>query len=273
MHPIERLRWVARAGGDDLSLLVQEAAGALSGFADDPPALVTACRSLVDRHPAAGPVWWLAARCLMSADPVAEAWEAADALARDGTGRVLEREVPAEAEVVVLGWPEVAGAGLRRRPDTVLLTVDTGDEWSPGPARLARAGLHVVEVPTSGLGAAVAHAQLLVLEAAAMGPEGFVAEAGSRAAAAVAAEAGVAVWVVAGVGRVLPDRLWGALCERLAATGEPWLDPVEVVPFRPTDIVVRASGRFDPATATATPDCPFAPELLRPLDAPGSHRP
>lgn len=272
MHPIERLRWVARADGEDLSLLVQEAAAALSGFADDPAALVTACRSLVDRHPAAGPVWWLAARCLMSGDPVAEAWQAADALGRDRTGRTLVSDLPPEAKVVVLGWPEVAGAGLRRRPDTTLLMVDTGDEGSPGPARLARSGHHVVEVPESGLGAAVVRADVLVLEADAMGPGGFVAAAGSRAAAAVAAEAGVAVWVVAGVGRVLPDRLWGALCGRLADTDEPWLDAAEVVPFRPTDFVVRAGGRFDPATAVAEPDCPFAPELLRPLDAPGSHR-
>src|SRR5215213_4877403 len=64
VHPIERLRYVARAGGLDLVELVQDAALALSGFADDPAALVTACRSLVDRHPAAGPVWWLAARVL-----------------------------------------------------------------------------------------------------------------------------------------------------------------------------------------------------------------
>ncbi len=272
MHPIEHLRWAARAGGGDVSLLVREAAGALSGLADDPAALVTACRSLVDRHPFAGPVWWLAARCLMSADPVAEAWQAADALGRDRTACTLVDDVPAEAGVVVLGWPEVAGTGLRRRPDTTLLTVDAGDDWSPGRARLARCGLHLVEVPQAGLGAAVAHADLLVLEAEAMGAAGFVAASGSRAAAAVAAEAGVAVWVVAGVGRVLPDRLWVALSDRMTGSDEPWLRPVELVPFRGTDFVVRATGRSAPAEATAVADCPVAPELLRPLDAPGSYR-
>ena len=39
--------------------------------------------------------------------------------------------------------------------------------------------------------------------------------AGSHAAAAVAHHAGVPVWVVAGVGRVLPQRMWEALTQRL----------------------------------------------------------
>ncbi|MGH9208547.1 MAG: hypothetical protein ACRD1G_18670, partial [Acidimicrobiales bacterium] len=64
MHPIERLRYVARADGAGPSALVRAAAGALAGFSGEPVALVTACRRLVDRHPAVGPMWWLAARVM-----------------------------------------------------------------------------------------------------------------------------------------------------------------------------------------------------------------
>ena len=35
MHPIERLRYVARASGADQTVLVQETAAALSAFAGD----------------------------------------------------------------------------------------------------------------------------------------------------------------------------------------------------------------------------------------------
>ena len=69
MHPIERLRMVARAAGEGPALLAQEAAGALAAFAGDPAGLVTACRRLVDRQPTSGPIWWLSARVLASDDP------------------------------------------------------------------------------------------------------------------------------------------------------------------------------------------------------------
>ncbi len=66
-----------------------------------------------------------------------------------------------------------------------------------------------------GLGAAVADADLVLLEASAIGPDGFVGVAGSRAAAAVAAHDETPVWLVSGVGRALPRRMWDALVSRL----------------------------------------------------------
>ena len=38
------------------------------------------------------------------------------------------------------------------------------------------------------------------------------------------------------------------------------------------DVVVRPAGPLTVEDAIAEPDCPFAPELLRRLDAPGSYR-
>ena len=56
MHPIERLRYVARADGAGPSLLAQEAARGLAGFGADPAALVTACRLSSTWGPM--PPWW-----------------------------------------------------------------------------------------------------------------------------------------------------------------------------------------------------------------------
>ena len=83
MHPIERLRYVARASGAEPHALTQEVAGSLARFAGDPAALVTACRRMVDRHPAIGPIWWLCARVLTAGDPADEAWRALDDLHAD----------------------------------------------------------------------------------------------------------------------------------------------------------------------------------------------
>src|SRR5215212_5910505 len=68
VHPIERLRYVARASGVDQALLVRETASALGAFGSDPAGLVTACRRIVSRHPTAGALWWLCGRVLTAGD-------------------------------------------------------------------------------------------------------------------------------------------------------------------------------------------------------------
>src|SRR3954447_14128720 len=98
MHPIERLRYVARATGADPTVLVRETAGALAAVAsEERVGVVPACRRLIDRHLTVGPMWWLAARVLPAADPVGEAWVAADELDRDTTAAQLVRHLPDEA--------------------------------------------------------------------------------------------------------------------------------------------------------------------------------
>ncbi len=68
MHPIERLRYVARASGGDQRMLVRETAGALRGLGFDPAGLVVACRRIVERHPNSGPMWWLCATVPVSGE-------------------------------------------------------------------------------------------------------------------------------------------------------------------------------------------------------------
>ena len=262
MHPIERLRYVARAAGEGPALLAREAAGALASFAGDPPGLVTACRRLVDRQPASGPVWWLAARVLTAGDASAAAWQAVELLDDDGTAAALASALPQDALVTVIGWPEQAGDALRRRGDCRVLVVDACDDGEPFVHWLARASVEAELVDPEGAGAAAAASDVVLLEATALGCGGFVGAAGSRAAAAVGRHARATVWVVAGVGRVLPDRMWLALAGRID-DGEPWHAPDEVVPLDLVDAVVGPTGLEQLGDALCRADCPVAPELLR----------
>ena len=261
MHPMERLRMVARASGEEPGMLAREAAAALAGCADDPRALVLACRRLVERQPACGPLWWLAARVVASADPGTEAWLSAELLREDVTPAVVAASLPDDAVVTVLGWPEQVTETLRRRGDARVLVVDSLGDGSPLVAALDRAGSDAALVPEAGIGAAVAASTLVLLDASAVGPGGFLAVTGSHAAAAVAYTEQVPVWVVAGAGRILPTRLWGALVDRVTALGDPWDADWEVVPLALATAVVGPEGPLSPADALDLVDCPDAPEL------------
>ncbi len=262
-HPIERLRWVARAEGAGPSLLVREAAEALATVGDELAGMVTACRRLIDRHPELGPMWWLGARVLAAQDPAAEAYVAAVELEADRTPQVVAAHLPDDATVTVLGWPEQAGAALRRRGDLEALVVDCQGDGSGLVRRLRGSGADAAVVAEAGLGSAVRESDLVLLEATALGPDGFVAPAGSLAAAAVGAGLGLDVWVVAGVGRVLPGRLWEALVTRVTDAGDAWDLDHEVVPLDWVTAVVGPAGPEPAAEAVKRADCPIVPELLR----------
>lgn len=258
---------VARAEGTGATLLAREAAGALATFASEPAALVTGCRRLVDRHPEAGPLWWLAARVLLAADPLAEVRRCAEELDGDDTAAILAAELPGSLTAVVVGWPEQVAQALRRRGDVEVLVVDYDGEGEALARRLSASGVDIWDVPASGAAAAVVVSGLVVLEAVSAGPSGLLAAPGSHAAAAVARQSGVPVWAAVGVGRVLPGRLWEALLERLDGRGqEPWERPTELVPTELIDVVVGPHGVRPGSELTAVTDCPVAPELLRSAD-------
>ena len=266
MHPIEHLRYVARASGADPSLLVQETAQALAGVLRvEPAGLVPACRRLIERHLTVGPVWWLSARMLTAGDPVAAAREAARVMDGDPTASQLARELPDDCTVTVVGWPELAGAALRRRGDIEVLVGDAGGEGHILARRLDEAGTAAAAVPDSGVAAAVVVSDLVVVEATAAGPGGILATLGSHGAAAVAASRGVPVWAVVGEGRALPGLLWDALLRRLDETpAEPWDRQVELVPVALLTETVGPAGRARAEEGLGQTTCPPAPELLRP---------
>ena len=262
-HPIERLRWVARAEGAGASLLAREAAGALATIGDDLAGLLTGCRRLIDRHPAVGPLWWLSARALAAEDPSRELWAAAAELDADATSAVVAAHLPDDIAITVLGWPEQAGDALRRRGDVEVLVIDSRGEGSSFAHRLEADGVEAFEVGESGLGSAVRESNLVLLEASALGPSGCYCTAGSLAAAAVARALGIDVVVVAGVGRVLPGRLWEALVTRVDDADDPWALDHEVVPLEWITGVAGPGGVLDPSAAVKRADCPVVPELLR----------
>lgn len=264
MHPIERLRYVARASGAPQEALVQETARALTAFDDDPHGLVTACRRIVSRQPTSGPLVWFTARVLCAGDPRREIWEAAGELAADGTAAELAHALPQDATVVVLGWPDVIGDALPRRGDLDILVVDTLGEGSGLVGLLLRtdAEADVTDVPQAGLGAAAAEADLVLLESTAVGPTEFLAVSGSRAAAAVARHAGVPVWLSAGIGRLLPQRMWDGLRARLDRS-EPWDRDDEIVPLDLVDCIVGPRGPQAVDDALRRVDCPVVPELFK----------
>ena len=262
MHPIEHLRYVARSSGVGQESLVRETAGALMSFGHDPAGLVTTCRRMIARQPSSGPLMWLAARVLTAADPRAEVRACTQAIAEDRTARLLSRELPVEAAVCVLGWPDLIGSALRLRGDLRVLVVDVLGESYHLVRRLSEQDAWVDEVAESGLGAAAAASNVVLLESAAVGPEGFLAVSGSRAAAAVAQAAGVPVWLVAGTGAVLPGPMWDSLIQRALGMVEAWQADEEVVPLELVDKVAGPGGLASADEAVARTDCPVAPELF-----------
>ncbi len=198
-----------------------------------------------------------------------EAWKAADEIEADPTAREVAHALPDEAALCVIGWPELIGEALVRRGDVVPLIVDVFDEGRGLSRRLSqveaawssREPIEVgVDVPVSGLGAAAAVADVVLIEASAMGDEGALCVAGSLAAAAVAAHTGAEVWLVAGCGRNLPEPIWQAVVARTDGP-EPWAAEMERVPLRLVDRVIGPRGLESIEELRGDVHCPVAREL------------
>jgi hypothetical protein len=266
MHPIERLRYVARASGGDQRMLVRETAGALRGLGFDPAGLVVACRRIVERHPNSGPMWWLCASVLAAPDPYRCAAALADDLEADPTPDVLVDALPDDATVCVVGWPDLIGEALMRRGDSTVLAIDTDDDGIGSSAfvrRLRHVDVDAEIVPATGLAAAVLASDLVVIEALATSPTELLATSGSRALASVGYCAEVPVWAVIGRGRCLPAALFEAMGQRPADLREPWEAVAELVPLGLTHWVVSARGVVQTDDASLLPECPMSYELLR----------
>jgi len=263
VHPIERLRFVARSQGAPAELLVEEAAVALGAFRDDPAGMVAACRRIIDRQLACGPLWWLCARILCGTDPMAEARAAVTDMEADPTARCLAAALPDDATLVVVGVPELTLAALARRGDVHPLVVDVDGAADEVVRHLERLDVGAEAVPARSVAVAVDRADLVVIEASAAGPAAALVPSGARAAAAVAARSEVPVWLALGVGRLLPERMWDALVSRWAASVDPFDAAEEELELRHVDRVAGPEGPVLPDEAVTAVDCPVAPELFR----------
>lgn len=257
MHPIERLRHVARADGAPVDDVVRSAAASLAGFSDDPVALVTACRRLIERHPDNGPIWWLCARVLAAPDAGDEAWRCLDAWVADRTPAELGHALPEGGVVAVVGSPERFLPALATRGDLTVVVLDVEGDGYGFVRRLDAVDVRADTVDVSRLGPAVAASDVVLVDARAVSATGVVATPGSWPAAAVAHTSGVPVWAVGGVGRVIAPSTWEAMALRLDVVA------VDRVAAELVDQVVGETGLDDWTAALGRGDMPDVPELRR----------
>lgn len=263
VHPIEHLRYVARARGADSSSLVREAATALGSLRADHANLVIACRRIVERHPEVGALWWLCARLLTSDDPTTLAWTIADEIDDDPARRCVAAAFDDDATVLTIGWPEVAGAALMRRGNVDVLCADSRHEASAFMQRLERFDVPCEPIPPESLARAALRADVAVVEAVAAGRNRVIAPVGSHVVAAVARSVGTPVWLVAGAGTRLPPEYVDAIGRLVIDDAASWDLDVDDLPLELITHVAGADGLSADVTAALRPDCPFAPELLR----------
>lgn len=265
MHPIEHLRYVARAQGADPAALATETAHALGAMRFDPTGLVVACRRIVERHPFTGPLWWLCSNVLTSSEPFEAAHELAQQIQRDRTGARLAAELPDDADVVTIGDPDVVGDGLVRRGDLRVLALDVGHTATSFVRRLERHDVDYEPIDAGAAGAVCRHADLVLVEALAVDRRRAIVPIGSSTLAAAATAWGTPVWLVAGVGRRLPEPVLDAMAaalDRAADDLDPWDLDVELLPSSLISDVVGPLGRQPMGPVAITAECPVAHELF-----------
>jgi hypothetical protein len=256
--PAERLRAVTRRNVDD-DRLAAEAAGALAGFASEPASLVVACRRVLAHHRTHAPLWWVCSRILAAAEPAAAAHNAEAELERDRTADRLGAALPLldEGEVIAaIGWPGAFDDALIERfdIDAVAVRVDGAD---PTPVLRHRRSDHAVRV-VDAWDATLDRVPRLLVPAAAIGPDRALVPLGTVDALATI-NAGE-VWLVGGVGRVLPGRLYEVMLRSRETD-----DDLEEISLERFDRIAGPHGIERPIDAAARVDCPVVPELLRPL--------
>lgn len=258
MHPIERLRHVARVHDAPVDEVVRAAAASLAGFSDDPVALVPACRRLIERHPANAAIWWLCGRVVSAADPADEAWRCLDEWVADPTVAELRGGLPVDATVVVVGAPERLLPAFAARGDVGVVVAAVDAAGHRFARQLDALDVESVVVEVGRWGEAVTAADLVVLDATLLAAPAVLAPSGSWPVAALAHTAGVAVWAVGGVGRTVTPGGWDAVVGRLGGRVE-----VEAVPPVLVDVVIGPGGPEPAADALARADVVDVVELRR----------
>jgi len=195
-------------------------------------------------------------------DPVTEARDAIDTIESDHTPKELAASIPESARVLVVGSPDLVSRALLSRPDVEVMVVDAAGEGFSLLNALDSRDQPCIDIPDWGVAAAVSECDLVLAEADAAGRDGAVVRSGSRAAVAVANSAGIEAWMVAGVGRFVPQRMWSQMMDH-PMERDPWLLDTELVPLEGFSSICTKSGLVSAAEATAATDCPVAPELFR----------
>lgn len=258
MHPIERLRWIARARDEDPTSLAVEAALTISELAaEDPAAVVTACRRLIESHVTSGPLWWVAATLLSAPDAHEVGSKLADELLEDPTADLLASllELRLGSAPVTVTWPaEISLEALSRAGSPEVRVVGDSPSRRSGARRLEGTFAHATHWRFAEGTEAVAGAGVLILEALAAGEQGVLAADGAQRLAVAANDVSVPVWAVVGAGRVLQSRMLDEMARRAVGS-------VELVRPGLLAAVVGPGGLLAPEEALSSGGCPAAPEL------------
>jgi hypothetical protein len=258
--PAERLRSVTRRNVDD-DRLAAAAADALAGFSDEPASLVVACRRVLAYHRAHGALWWVCSRILAAPDPALAAHVAVNELESDRTGDRLGATLPLldENEVVaIVGYTSTIDLALMERFDLAAVAVRVdGDD--PVAALRRRRGDHTVRV-VDEWDPVLEHTSRLLVSATAIGPDRALVPTGTGDVVDAIGTGARELWLVGGVGRVLPARVYDMIVSSLPADAS-----YEEISVQRFDRIAGPRGLERPADATGRIDCPVVPELLRPL--------
>lgn len=267
MHPIEQLRYVARANGADAGLLVQEAASGLSVFRNDRAALLTGVRQLLTRQPTIGPLWWMASRLVAASDLVSESRQIIDELRGDPTAKELAYALPDQdlnrLTVAIAGWPDTVVRSLQRRGDVRALVLDVEGQGPAAVRRLENQDVEAEDVYPANMAGVVEDSDLIIIEASVAGPSAAVVDVANVALAATAKALGKPVWLVAARGRALPEIYWQEIVARISdADLPPWLSPHEILSYGLVDRIATDKALLMPEEFQES-QMPITSEILK----------
>jgi len=269
MHPIEHLRYVARATGADPVSLVSETAQALRGLRSEPAGLVLAARRIVERHPTCAPLWWLCASVLAAGEPFEKARELSAQIDADETTNHLVDALPADAIVCIVGWNPTALEALARRGDCRAIIVDSFGTGDAAVNALERLDIDVQGVTLEHAAIAVQMSDVVIIDALGCGGTEVLSVGGSHAVAALAYCENKSVWTVTRRGTRLPIELWNAMKLANRDADAPWRSDVDVIPCQLLGRFIGPTGISDMDMNTAqntaqnfVGECPASTEML-----------
>ena len=261
MHPIEHLRYVARATGADPVALVSETAQALFGLHMEPAGLVLAARRIVERHPTCAPLWWLCAQSLSALDPFERLYELESEIDKDATTDHLLAQISEAQTVCIVGWSPTALEALVQRGDCKALVIDSFGSADSAVNALERVEVEAETVSVEHASRAIEMCDMVVLDALGCGPDEFLMTSGSHGVAALAYVVQKPAVVTARRGTRLPAELWESMKSRNFDSQRPWRTEVDVVPRELLRAVVGPLGIVE-ASLSVVAECAPTTEML-----------
>ena len=264
MHPIEHLRYVARAHGADPVDIALGAADALLGVARDPAATLVSARRLVEHHPLNPALWAMCAQAVTALEPRIEVARVADDVANDDVASHMMELLAEVGTVVTIGWSGHVVDALVRRGDVHVLVVDSLGDGQETFRHLSRRDVSCELVASEGLATAVTSADATIVPAVAVGDDAALCTGGALAMASVAYCTGSRLWTLVSAQTRLPRVLFDAMVAGVLDRPDPWASGVDLVPVSMWGTVVAGFGTADAAVSLSRIDaCPPATEILR----------